>query len=117
MAATGILQDAITATKNALAALSLTVVDDPRNARPYSVMIELPTVDAFTYNVGDISITIRILGVPPSNKTTAEYLLTTADRIMNSPIAITDIRPGTADYGGQQIPTYDLTSRIAVRRN
>lgn len=117
MAATGILQDAITATKNALAALSLTVVDDPRAARPYSVMVELPEVEAFTSNVGDITITIKVLGIPPSNKTTAEYLLTTADRIMNSPIAITSIRTGTAEYGGQQIPTYDLTSRIAVRRN
>lgn len=117
MAATGILQDAITATKTALTALGLTVVDDPRAARPYSVMVELPTVDAFTSNVGDITIIIKVLGIPPSNKTTAEYLLTTADTILNSPIAITDIRPSTAEYGGQTMPTYDLTSRIAVRRN
>ena len=117
MAATGILQDAITATKTALTALGLQVIDDPRNARPYCVMVELPTLDAFTSNVGDITITIRVLGIPPANKTAAEYLLTTVDAIMNSPIAITDARPSTADYGGGQFPTYDITSRIAVRRN
>lgn len=117
MAATGILQDALTATVNALNALNLKVVDDPRNARPYSVMVELPTLDAFTSNVGDITITIRVLGIPPANKTAAEYLLTTVDKIMNSPIAVTEARPSTADYGGQTLPTYDITSRIAVRRN
>ena len=57
MAATGILQDAITATKTALTALGLQVIDDPRNARPYCVMVELPTLDAFTKNVGDITLT------------------------------------------------------------
>lgn len=117
MAATGVLQDALTATINALTALNLTVVDNPQNARPFSVMVELPDLDAFTFNVADITITIRVLGVPPANKTAAEYLLTTVDRIMNSPIAVTSARPSTADYGGQTLPTYDITSRIAVRRN
>jgi hypothetical protein len=43
--------------------------------------------------------------------------MTVADSIMNSPIAITDIRPGLATIGGQELPTYDLTARLAVRRN
>lgn len=116
MPATGILQNAITATKTALLALNLQVIDDPRQARPYCVMIELPELNAFTSNVGDITITIKVLGIPPANKTAAEYLLTTVDAIMNSPIAVTDARPSSADYGGGQFPTYDITSRIAVRR-
>ena len=41
MAATGILAEAVTATKTALTALGLKPVTDPRNARPLSVMIEL----------------------------------------------------------------------------
>lgn len=117
MPATGILQDAINATKTALTGLGLKVIDDPRTARPYCVMVELPTLDAFTSNVGDITITIKVLGIPPANKTAAEYLLTTVDQIMNSNIAVTEARPSTADYGGGQFPTYDITSRIAVRRN
>jgi hypothetical protein len=43
--------------------------------------------------------------------------MSTVDTIMNSPIAVTDARPGNAVYGGQDIPTYDLTVAIAVRRN
>lgn len=116
MAATGILQDAVTAVKNALVALNLSVVDDPRNARPYSVMVELPSFDAFTYNVGDFTLDIRILSIPPSNKDATTYLFSVADTIMNSPIAITGGRPGLASYGGQNLPTYDLTARVAVKR-
>jgi hypothetical protein len=82
-----------------------------------SVLIELPTVDAFTYNVGDVSLRLRVLAPPPGNQDAADYLMTIADSIMNSPIAITDIRPGLAIIGGQELPTYDLTARIAVKRN
>ncbi len=41
----------------------------------------------------------------------------TVDTIMNSSIAVVDARPGNASYGGQDIPTYDLTVAIAVKRN
>jgi len=117
MAATGILADAVNAIKTQLTTLGLKPVTDPRNARPMSVMIELPVMTSFTYNVGDFRIPVRILAAPPANSDAADYLLTTTDLIMNSPIAVTDARPGNANYGGQDIPTYDLTVAIAVRRN
>lgn len=115
--ASGIFYEAITATKNALTALGYSVVTDPRNARPMTVLIELPTWDSFTYNVGDIRLTIRILAAPPGNQDASDWLITQADTIMNSAIAVTSGRPGLASYGGQDIPTYDLTVAVAVRRN
>ncbi len=117
MAASGIFADAVGAVKTALTGLGLKPVTDPRNARPLSVMIELPTFDAFTYNVGDIRLVIRILAPPPGNQDAGDYLVTTADKIMNSSIAVTDGRPGFATYGGQDLPCYDLTVAVAVRRN
>jgi hypothetical protein len=117
MPASGILIDAVNACKTALTALNLKPITDPRNARPMSVLIELPTVDAFTYNVGDVSLRLRVVAPPPGNQDAADYLMTIANSIMNSPIAITDIRPGLAIIGGQELPTYDLTARIAVKRN
>jgi hypothetical protein len=117
MAATGILVDAVNAISTALTALGLAPVTDPRNARPMSVMIELPVMTSFTYNVGDFRIPVRVLAAPPSNSDASSYLLTTVDTIMNSSIAVVDARPGNANYGGQDIPTYDLTVAIAVRRN
>jgi hypothetical protein len=117
MAATGILYEAVNATKTALTALGLKPVTDPRNARPLSVMIELPTLDAFTYNVGDIRLVIRVLAGPPGNQDSGDYLMNTVDTIMNSPIAIVDGRPSLASYGEQMLPCYDMTVAVAVRRN
>jgi hypothetical protein len=117
MPASGILVDAVNAVKTALTGLGLVPVTDPRNARPLSVLIELPTVDAFTYNVGDIQLRLRVLAPPPGNQDAGDYLMTIADQIMNSTIAVTDLRPGLATVGSQDLPTYDLTVAVAVRRN
>jgi hypothetical protein len=120
MPVSGILWDAVNATKTALTALNLgyEVVTDPRNARPMTFFIELPTVEAFTYNVGDITLVIRICAPPPGNQDASNWLLTQADAIMNSPIAVTDLRPSVMIIGGgQELPTYDLTVRVSVRRN
>ena len=117
MAASGILYEAVNACKTALTALGLVPITDPRNVRPLSVLIELPTVSAFTYNVGDIELRLRIMAPPPGNQDAGDYLMTIADQIMNSAIAVTDLRPGLASVGGQELPTYDLTVAVAVRRN
>ncbi len=79
MAATGILVDAVNAIKTQLTALGLKPVTDPRNARPMSVMIELPVMTSFTYNVGDFRIPVRILAAPPANSDAGDYLMTTTD--------------------------------------
>lgn len=115
--ASGILYEAVNATKNALIALGLKVSTDPRNARPFSVFIQLPTLDSFTYNVGDIRVPVQVLAPPPGNQDASDFLLTTVDSIMNSPIAVVDARPGLATFGGQELPSYDLTIAVAVRRN
>jgi len=117
MAASGIFIEAVNTVKASLTALGLKPVTDPRNARPLTCMIELPTFDAFTYNVGDIRLTVRVLAAPSGNQDTGDYLMTTVDAVMNSPIAVIDGRPSIANYGGQDIPCYDLTVAVAVRRN
>jgi hypothetical protein len=117
MAATGIFADAVSKVKASLTALGLKPVTDPRNARPLSVMIELPTFTAFNSNIGDIRLTVRILAPPPGNQDAGDYLITIADKIMDSPIAVLDGRPGFATYGGQDLPCYDLTVAIDGMRN
>ena len=116
MPASGILVDAVNAVKTALNGLGLKPITDPRNARPMSVFIELPTVSSFTYNVGDITLRCRVLAPPPGNQDAGDYLMTIADQIMNSAIAVTDLSPGVVSVGGQDLPTYDLTVRVAIKR-
>jgi hypothetical protein len=117
VSSSGILYEAVTACKTQLTALGLVPITDPRNARPLSVLIELPTVTAFTYQVGDIELRLRVLAPPPGNQDAGDYLMQIADQIMNSPIAVTDLRPGLVTVGGQDLPSYDLTVAVAVRRN
>jgi hypothetical protein len=112
-----ILATAVNACKTALTTLGLVPITDPRNARPQSVLIELPTVDSFTYNVGNITLRLRVLAPPPGNQDAGDYLMKIADQIMDSPIAVTDLRPGLVSVGGQDLPSYDLTVAVAVRRN
>lgn len=117
MAATGIFAEAITAVANVITNLGYVAVTDPRNARPLTVFIELPTFTSFTYNVGDITLTLRVLAPPPGNQDSGDYLLTAIDALMNSTLAITGGQPTIAQIGSQELPAYDLTVRISSKRN
>ena len=118
MAATGILAAAYSSVTTALADAGLVVVTDPRNARPLSVFVELPTGEAFNENIVDVTIRLRVLAAPPGNQDAANYLLTTFDTIHQlDTIAVVDFRPSTAVIGEQNIPAYDLTVRLSTRRN
>jgi hypothetical protein len=100
-----------------LTALGLKVVTDVRNARPITVLIEPPTFTCFNSNIADIEIGIKILAAPPGNQDAADYLITTADTIMNSSISLIRGIPGVMLIGGQEVPTYDLTVRVGTQRS
>ena len=118
MAATGIFAESRSAIVAQLVNLGLAPVTDPRNARPMSVLVNPPTFDSFTYNVGNITFELLILAAPPGNQDAEDYLITTADTIMDSSIAVTGGRPVSVTVGDQQqIPAYSLTVAIAARRN
>ena len=117
MAATGIFADARDKLAASLTALGIATTTDSRNARPMSVLIEPPTFTCFNNNVADIRFVIKILAAPPGNLDAEDYLISTADAIMNSPISVLDGRPTMTSIGGQEIPSYDLTVGIGSRRN
>ena len=111
--AAGIFRDSIAAVAQVLTGLGLVPVTDPRNARPMTVFIELPTWDTFSRHVADVTIRLRILGAPPGNLDVANYLLTPAWTIMDSSLAVVSGQPSTAIIGTQELPAYDLVIRLA----
>lgn len=118
MAATGILAAAYSSVTTALSNAGLVVVTDPRNARPMSVFVELPTGNVFNENIVDVTINLRILAAPPGNQDAADYLMSTFDTIHQlKTLAVVDFGPSTAVLGEQNIPAYDLTVRLSTRRN
>jgi hypothetical protein len=109
----GIFRDSIAAVSTVLTSLGLVPVTDPRNARPLTVFLELPTWNTFAKHVADVTMRLRILGAPPGNQDVANYLLTTAWTIMNSSLAVVSGNPSTAIVGSQEMPAYDLVIRLA----
>jgi hypothetical protein len=112
----GIFTDTVDTVSASLTALGLKPVTDPRNARPLTVFVELPTFTCFNNQIADITVDLRILGAPPGNSDSANYILGVVDTIMDSPIAVLSGSPSLAQIGSQELPAYDLTIRIGTSR-
>jgi hypothetical protein len=112
----GIFTDTIDTVSASLTALGLKPVTDPRNARPLTVFVELPTFTCFNNQIADITVDLRVLGAPPGNQDASDYILGVVDTIMNSPLAVISGNPSIAQIGSQELPAYDLTIRIASKR-
>jgi hypothetical protein len=117
MAATGIFAAARDTVAASLTALGLAVSLDSRNARPMSVLINPPTFTCLNNNVASINFTLMVLAAPPGNQDAENYLITTADTIMNSTISVIDGRPTIVAIGGQDIPAYEITVAVGAQRN
>jgi len=117
MTATGIFASAQATLVASLTALGLKVVTDVRNARPITVLVDPPTFTCFNNNVAEIAFGVKVLAAPPGNSDAVDYLITTADTIMNSSISLIRGIPGVMQIGGQEVPTYDLTVRVGTQRS
>lgn len=86
-----------------------------------SVFVEPPSFDNFNAGivnaVADLTFTIRVLGAPPGNQDSTDWILTTVDTILNSAVVFTSGRPTVAVIGNQELPAYDLTVRMSARRS
>jgi hypothetical protein len=109
----GIFRDSINNVAGIITALGLIPVTDPRNARPLTVFLELPTWETFSRHVADVTMRLRILAPPPGNQDAADYLLKTAWELMNSTLAVVSGTPSVAIIGTQELPCYDLIIRLA----
>lgn len=115
--ATGVLAEAIQHVASTISGLGYKVVTDPRNARPLSVFVELPTFTTFAHDVIDTTIVVRVLAPPPGNQDASDYIITIVDALQDAfGGAIIDGRPTVALIGEQQLPAYDLTVRLGTRR-
>jgi hypothetical protein len=110
------LQDTIDKCQTALTAAGVRWANDPGKIQPNTVMIELPEFTSYAKAVADIRIRLRVCGSPPGNKATNKYILDTVETILASTVIVESGSPGTADYGNQTLPTYDLVARVGTNR-
>jgi len=112
----GLFTDSIDTLSASLSALGLVPVTDPRNARPLTVFVELPTFTNWSSKIADVTITLRVLGAPPSNSDATNYILGIVDQIMDSEIAVISGQPTVAQIGSTELPAYDLLIKISASR-
>jgi hypothetical protein len=112
----GIFTDTINAVSATITALGLVPVTDPRNARPLVVFIELPTFTSFNNQTADITVDLRVLGAPPGNQDTTDYILGIVDTLMNSALQSSLVGPPSPRSAHKTFPAYDLTIRIGTSR-
>lgn len=112
----GFLQDAISKVTTALTAANIPFAVDPGVARPKCVMVELPEFSGFSSHVRDVSVRIKVCGSPPGNAATNNWILTTVQAVLDAGLVVTSGSPSTAEYGGQQLPTYDMTVRVGTHQ-
>lgn len=110
------LQDAINLCTAALTAAGVTWAADPGVIRPKCVMVELPEFTTYSRAVADVRVRLKVCGSPPGNAASNTYILNTVETIMASTIIIESGSPSTAEYGNQQLPTYELIARIGTDR-
>lgn len=110
------LQDAIDKCTTALTAAGITWANDPGVIRPKCVMVELPEFSTYSRAVADVRVRLKVCGSPPGNAATNKFILDTVEAIMASTIIIESGSPSTAEYGNQQLPTYELVARIGTNR-
>ena len=85
-------------------------------ARPKCVMVELPSFTEYARHVRDVTVRLRVCGSPPGNANTNAWIMNTVQAILDTSIVVDGGQPSTADYGGQQLPTYDLSVRIGTNQ-
>lgn len=113
MSATGRFAEGLADIVTKLEALGLTVITDPRNVRPISVFVELPSFTTFSKAVSDTTVVVRLIAAPPGNQDAADWLMTQTDLIVNAgTLGVTDGQPSQVLIGDQSLPAFDITIRL-----
>lgn len=95
----------------------LTVVRDPRNVRPPCVLVEPPSVESNqSRTMCELSFPISVLAPPPGNADTLAWLLRTVDEIIGA-VGPTTGSPGVITIGNAELPAYQLTTTVQLRRD
>jgi hypothetical protein len=91
-------------------------VDDPRNLTPGSVLVDPPSVTLQSSNLARLDVTATVVMPGPGNKDAANALLVLVDKIAALSLNVTSAVPGTYTVSGNDLPSYQLTIQLQIRR-
>lgn len=111
----GALVDAVVSIETALAGISMPVIVDPRSIRPSVVLIEPPSITGISAGITHLDVTLTVTSPPPGDRKSIDRMLDTVDEIIEL-IPISAGQFGLTATGGQELPSYQLTAPIKIRR-
>jgi hypothetical protein len=86
----------------------LQVVNDPRNIVPPCVLINMPSFDAFNYNIAKLEFVLQVITLGPGNLDAGRSLLNMCAQLMAANVAVTSGRPTNVDIGSTVLPAYEI---------
>jgi hypothetical protein len=94
----------------------LAVVRDPRNVRPPCVLVEPPTIEQNqNRTLCEVSFPVTVLAPPPGNADSMAWLLRTVDDVIDA-VGPTTGGPAVVSIGNAELPAYQLTTTVQLRR-
>lgn len=107
--------DDLSATLNAVT--SLTVVTDPRNILPgtNAALLGAPSFTAWNANIAKMTFPVQLISLGPSNLDALRSLLSTAAKLLNANVAVTDGHPISLEIGGVMYPAYELSISLQAQ--
>jgi len=112
----GLINDALDMLVNDLEAAGLTVVIDPRNARPNTVVVGPPQVRQFNNDNYECTFPVTAVSPPPGNLDAVRFLYDLADVILQVSPVTANASPTVYAVGGQELPAYEIQIPYSVRR-
>ena len=93
----------------------LPVVTDPRNILPGCVLIQAPSIDAWSSRVAKMTFPVTVIGSGPGNLDALRALLAINAKLLDKKIGLTSAEPTTANIGGTEQPAYRCLIAIEVQ--
>ena len=114
----GLFTDAYGLMIEALDDAGLPVIDDVRNLRPPSVIVDPPSFNAISNNLVAFDFPVSVVMPPPGNRDALIAALTLVDEIVELPgLLVLSGTSGVYATGGQELPSYQLIIQLTVRRD
>jgi len=99
-----------------LESVGLRAVTDPRNLTPPCVLVEPPTITAVqSQSLVELEFPISVVAPPPGNRDSVMWLLRATDLAIEA-VTVTGGAPGSYTVGATELPAYNLTATVQIRR-
>lgn len=110
-----LLNDAFDELAGLLEDAGLPVIQDVRNLRPPSVLVDPPTITAISGDLVKLDFPVVVVAPPPGNLDAVRVMLGMADTIVQA-VPCTGGAPSLYSVGNQDLPAYSMTVSLTVRR-